>query len=221
MDIINITCGEIQSSVGFLYVILPVLLNHTNNPDCEQSWYLQDGRLIADPSEPQTLSDPATAVKSDRLVTSHCVNLKYEIICDSTETPVSHVTAYRVRNETAVTPNSEIQTPVGFLYVILPVLLNHTNNPDCEQSWYLQSHFSHVTAYRVRNQTAATPNSDDLNEAYSDQLWWLLAVFIIIFLAFLCFLLRERIFRTLMKVRSDDPQAVQESEQLNAPEPEV
>ncbi|RXN10303.1 hypothetical protein ROHU_030881 [Labeo rohita] len=59
----------------------------------------------------------------------------------------------------------EIQSSVGFLYVILPVILNHTNNPDYEQSWYLQTHFSHVTAYRVRNQTAVTPNSDDLNEA--------------------------------------------------------
>ncbi|RXN35065.1 GTPase IMAP family member 8-like protein [Labeo rohita] len=99
--------SEIQTPVGFLYEILPVLLNHTNNPDCEQSWYLQDKRLIADPSEPQRMIDPATAVKSDRLVTSHCVNLNHEIICDSTRTPVSRVTAYRVRNQTAVTPNSD------------------------------------------------------------------------------------------------------------------
>ncbi len=37
MDI-NITCAEIQSTVGFLFVILPLILNYTNNPDCEQSW---------------------------------------------------------------------------------------------------------------------------------------------------------------------------------------
>ncbi|KAI2646370.1 ATP synthase gamma chain [Labeo rohita] len=134
MDIINITCGEIQTPVGFLYVILPVLLNHTNNPNCEQSWHSEDERLIVDPSDPQRKIDPVISVSSDRLVTSHCVNLKHEIRCDSTD---------------------------GF-------------------------HFSHVTAFRVRNQTAATPNSDQL---------WLLAVFIIImFLAFLCFLLRKRIF---------------------------
>ncbi|RXN38617.1 hypothetical protein ROHU_000968 [Labeo rohita] len=106
MDI-NITCGEIQSSVGFLYVILPVILNHTNNPDCEQSWYFQDGRLIADPSDPQRMIDPAISVSSDRLVTSHCVNLNYQIICDSADgSHFSHGIMFRVRNETAVTPNS-------------------------------------------------------------------------------------------------------------------
>ncbi|RXN16544.1 hypothetical protein ROHU_008309 [Labeo rohita] len=98
---------------------------------------------------------------------------------------------------------AEIQTPVGFLYVILPVLLNHTNNPDCEQSWYLQPHFSHVTAFRVRNQTAVTPNSDDLNEVspdlqHSDQLWWISALLIVVFLlGLICFLLRRRILRNL------------------------
>ncbi|KAL0199413.1 hypothetical protein M9458_007953, partial [Cirrhinus mrigala] len=62
-----------------------IYLNQTLNPDCEKSWYLQDGRVIADPSDPQTLIDPATAVKSDRLFTSRCVNLNHEIICDSTD----------------------------------------------------------------------------------------------------------------------------------------
>ncbi|KAF4116558.1 hypothetical protein G5714_004047 [Onychostoma macrolepis] len=171
MDIINVSCAEIQTSAGFLYVILPVLLNQTNSPDCEQSWLSEDGRLIADPVNPQTLIDPVISVSSDRLVTSHCVNLNHEIICDSTD---------------------------GL-------------------------HFSHVTAFRARNQTAVTPNSDDLNQVtlqLSDQLWWLLAVFFIL-LVFLCFFLRKRIFRTMMKVRSDDPHAVQESEQLKAPEIEV
>ncbi|KAK2917120.1 hypothetical protein Q8A67_001494 [Cirrhinus molitorella] len=169
---INITCAEIQSNVGFVYVVLPVIMNNTNNPDCEQSWHLQDGRLIADPSDPQRLIDPVISVSSDRLVTSRCVNLNYQIICDSAD----------------------------------------------------GSHFSHEIMFRVRNETAATPISDVLNEAspqHSDQLWWLLAVFIIIALAFFCFLLRKRILRTLMKVRSDDPHAVQESEQLKAPEIKV
>ncbi|RXN38615.1 hypothetical protein ROHU_000966 [Labeo rohita] len=164
MDIINITCGEIQSSVGFLYVILPVLLNHTNNPDCDQSWL--------------------------------------------SEFHFSHVTAYRVRNQTAATPNSdlqnevslqhsEIQTPVGFLYLILPVILNHISNPDCEQSWYLQDGrliadpsdpqrmidpVISVSSDRLftsrcvnlnhqiilRNQTAVTPNSDLQNAVTPD-----------------------------------------------------
>ncbi|KAK9978913.1 hypothetical protein ABG768_020649 [Culter alburnus] len=83
MDIINMTCGQIQSSVGFVFVILPVILNQTlNDPDCEQSWYTEDGRLIADPSIPHKLMYPVTAVSSDRLVTSYCVNLNHEIICD-------------------------------------------------------------------------------------------------------------------------------------------
>ncbi|KAF4116559.1 hypothetical protein G5714_004048 [Onychostoma macrolepis] len=107
MHIINVTCAEIQTPAGFVYVILPVLLNHTNNPDCEQSWYLQDGRLIADPANPQALIDPVISVSSDRLVTSHCVNLNHEIICDSPDgLHFSRVTAFRAKNETAATPNS-------------------------------------------------------------------------------------------------------------------
>ncbi|KAL1279281.1 hypothetical protein QQF64_025954 [Cirrhinus molitorella] len=98
---------EIQTAVGFVYVILPVILNQTNNPDCEQSWFSEDG-LIADPSDPQRLSDPAISVSSDRLVTSLCVNLNYEIICDSADGHhFSREIMFRVRNETAVTSNSD------------------------------------------------------------------------------------------------------------------
>ncbi|KTG32773.1 hypothetical protein cypCar_00016810 [Cyprinus carpio] len=58
--------------------------------------------------------------------------------------------------------------------------------------------------FRVWNETAVTQNSDDLNEVTpdlqrSDQLWWLVALFIIIVLAFLCFLLRKSIFRCFQK----------------------
>ncbi|KAL1279293.1 hypothetical protein QQF64_025966 [Cirrhinus molitorella] len=107
MDIINITCAEIQTPVGFVYVVLPVIMNHTNNPDCEQSWHLEDGSLIVDPSDPQRLIDPVISVSSDRLVTSLCVNLNYQIICDSADGSFSHEIKFRVRNETAVTPNSD------------------------------------------------------------------------------------------------------------------
>ncbi|RXN38614.1 hypothetical protein ROHU_000965 [Labeo rohita] len=139
----------------------------------------------------------------------------------------------------------EIQSSVGFLYVILPVILNHTNNPDCEQSWHSEAHFSHVTAYRVRNQTAVTPNSDlqqvtpDLQ--HSDHFWWLLAVFIIalLIIILICLMKRKRIFRCFqrlifqrddddsenrdpeaavqMKLRSDAPDSLNQSdsEQLN------
>ncbi|RXN37395.1 hypothetical protein ROHU_002106 [Labeo rohita] len=110
MDIINITCAEIQTPVGFLYVILPVIINQTNNPDCEQSWFSEDGRLIADPSDPQNLIDPATAVKSDRLFTSHCVNMKHEIICDSPDgSHYSYKIMFRVTNETNI--SGPTQTP--------------------------------------------------------------------------------------------------------------
>ncbi|RXN32342.1 hypothetical protein ROHU_016242 [Labeo rohita] len=108
IDIVNITCAEIQTPVGFLYLILPLVLNHTNNPDCEQGWFSEDKFKIADPSDPQTLIDPAMAIKSDCLFTSRCVNLDHEIICDSTGAHFSHVTAYRVRNQTAATPNSDL-----------------------------------------------------------------------------------------------------------------
>ncbi|XP_050960813.1 uncharacterized protein LOC127162064 isoform X2 [Labeo rohita] len=111
MDIINVLCAEIQTPVGFLYVILPVILNQSLSVDCEQSWYLQDGRLIADPSDPQRMIDPATAVKSDRLFTSYCVNLNHQIICDST-THFSREIMFRVRNQTAVTPNSDVVNEV-------------------------------------------------------------------------------------------------------------
>lgn len=39
MDMVNITCEVIQTAVGFVYVILPVILNQTRKRDCEQSWY--------------------------------------------------------------------------------------------------------------------------------------------------------------------------------------
>ncbi|RXN38612.1 hypothetical protein ROHU_000963 [Labeo rohita] len=105
---------------------------------------------------------------------------------------------FRVRNQTAVTPNSEIQTDSGFEFNLPSDSLNQTLNPDCEQSWYLQSHFSREIMFRVRNQTAVTPNSDDLNEAslqHSDLLWWFLAVSLIVLLVLMCFFLRKRIFR--------------------------
>ncbi|KAF4116551.1 hypothetical protein G5714_004040 [Onychostoma macrolepis] len=81
---ITVSCSEINTPAGFVYVILPVLLNQTDNPDCDQSWYSQDKRLIADPSDPQKLIAHVISVSSDRLVTSHCVNeLHHEIICHS------------------------------------------------------------------------------------------------------------------------------------------
>ncbi|XDV11296.1 hypothetical protein PO909_000267 [Leuciscus waleckii] len=83
MSNISVCCGEIESAVGFVYVILHVILNHTLNEDCEQSWYSEDRRLIADPSDPETLSDPVISVSSDRLVTSRCVNVLHEILCDA------------------------------------------------------------------------------------------------------------------------------------------
>ncbi|KAK2917164.1 hypothetical protein Q8A67_001538 [Cirrhinus molitorella] len=93
----SVTCAEIQTPLGFLYVVLPVIMNHTNNPDCEQSWYLEDGHLIADPSDPQALSHPAAAVKSDHLVTSLCVNLNHQIICHSADGFCRYKTVFRPR----------------------------------------------------------------------------------------------------------------------------
>ncbi|KAK9978794.1 hypothetical protein ABG768_020533 [Culter alburnus] len=143
-------CGEMQTSLGFLYVVSSVVFNQTLNPDCEQSWYSEDGLKIADPSVPETLIDPVISVSSDRLVTSRCVNLNHEIICDSVKS----------------------------------------------------IHYSHVTMFRVRNETAVTP--DVLDEVtpslqHSDQFWWLFALFIVIFIILMCFMLRKRIFRCFPK----------------------
>ncbi|RXN32346.1 hypothetical protein ROHU_016246 [Labeo rohita] len=239
---INMTCGEIESAGGFEHRVHADLLNHTNNPDCDQSWYSQDGRLIADPSDPQKLIDPVISVSSDRLVTSYCVDeLHHEIICHSDE--LRYDTTFRAFNDSisgstqtaesnhfwwllavfiialliiiliclmkrkrifrcfqrlifqrdsddsenrlyhlvsegyedvnvcvfltqaAAQLSSEIQTDSGFEFNLPSDSLNQTLNPDCEQSWYLQSHFSREIMFRVRNQTAVTPNSDDLNEA--------------------------------------------------------
>ncbi|XP_050960299.1 uncharacterized protein LOC127161613 isoform X1 [Labeo rohita] len=104
---ISVTCGEIQTDGGFEFNLPSDSLNQTLNPDCEQSWHSEDGRLIAVPSDPQRMIDPVISVSSDRLITSHCVNLKHEIICDSTGSPFSREIMFRVRNETAVTPNSD------------------------------------------------------------------------------------------------------------------
>ncbi len=43
---------------------------------------------------------------------------------------------------------AEIQTPAGFLYVILPVILNQADNPDCDQSW-----LSEVSVFLSSNYT--------------------------------------------------------------------
>ncbi|XP_067218409.1 uncharacterized protein [Chanodichthys erythropterus] len=108
MHNISVSCGEIESAVGFVFVILPVILNQTlNDPDCEQSWYTEDGHLLADPSDPHKLMYPVTSVSSDRLVTSYCVDeLHHEIQCHSKG--ITHETMFRMRNETAATPNSDV-----------------------------------------------------------------------------------------------------------------
>ncbi|RXN32340.1 hypothetical protein ROHU_016240 [Labeo rohita] len=85
---------------------------------------------------------------------------------------------------------AEIQTPVGFLYVILPVLINQTNNPDCEQSWFSES-YSHEIMFRVMNET----NIDGPTQTpESNQLLWIFALVIIVLLIMflICFLLRKR-----------------------------
>ncbi|KAL1250670.1 hypothetical protein QQF64_018466 [Cirrhinus molitorella] len=97
MDDINVTCAEIQSAVGFLYVIQSFILNQSLSADCEQSWYSQqDRRLIADPSNPQTLIDPATSVIIGISQYFSCVSLNHEIICNSADgSHFSHVTRFR------------------------------------------------------------------------------------------------------------------------------
>lgn len=84
MPDINVTCAEIQTADGFEFKLPSGLLKQTLNGDCEQSWSLKDGRLLADPSDPHRLLDPATSVSSDRLTMSQCVDeLHHEIICDA------------------------------------------------------------------------------------------------------------------------------------------
>ncbi|ROI28678.1 hypothetical protein DPX16_0261 [Anabarilius grahami] len=98
------------------------------------------------------------------------------------------------------------------------------NNP-------LKTHFSRESIFRVRNETAATLNSD--------QLWWILALFVIM-VVLICFILRKMIFRMVrvlkpesvlglsdpesdpesavqMKLRSDESDSLNhsESEQIN------
>lgn len=118
------TCAEIQTPVGFVFVILSVIMNQTNNPDCEQSWYLQDDRLIADPSDPQKLIAPVVSVSSDRLVTSHCVNLKHEIICDSADgSHSSHEIIFRVRNETSISESTLTPESHQLLWLLAVVII--------------------------------------------------------------------------------------------------
>ncbi|XP_051745506.1 uncharacterized protein LOC127510041 isoform X11 [Ctenopharyngodon idella] len=128
MSNISVSCGQIQSSVGFVYVILPVILNQTlSDPDCEQSWYTEDGRLIADPSDPHKLMYPVTSVSSDRLVTSDCVNLNHGIICDGSRFRME--TMFRVFNDTnssggsTQTPDSHQFWWISALLIIMVVLL--------------------------------------------------------------------------------------------------
>ncbi|KTG05825.1 hypothetical protein cypCar_00042380, partial [Cyprinus carpio] len=104
---VNVTCAEIQIRDGFEFRVPADRFTLFHQSDCEPLWYSQDDRLIADPSDPQTLIDPVISVSSDRLVTSHCVNeLRHEIRCDASGFRLD--TIFRVRNETAATPNSGV-----------------------------------------------------------------------------------------------------------------
>ncbi|XP_051741933.1 uncharacterized protein LOC127508204 isoform X2 [Ctenopharyngodon idella] len=107
MKNVSKTCGEIQTDDGFEYRLQA--LNQTLSGDCEHSWYSEDGRLLADPSNPHRLMYPVTSVSSDRLVTSYCVDeLRYEIQCHSKR--ITHETMFRVFNDTNSSGGST-QTP--------------------------------------------------------------------------------------------------------------
>ncbi|KAK2917119.1 hypothetical protein Q8A67_001493 [Cirrhinus molitorella] len=197
---ISVSCAEIQTVVGFVYVILPVILNHTNNPDCEQSWFSEDGSLIADPSDPQRLIDPVISVSSDHLVTSRCVNLNHEIICDSAD-GFRYQTIFRVFNGTDSIIGST-QTPESnqlwwfsvLIFVVLAVLcfLLRKMIFRCFQGIFQRS----------GPENSKASNCSDSKLRCSE-----------------CSI--SPALRIQMKVRSDDPHAVQESEQLKAPEIKV
>ncbi|KAK9978924.1 hypothetical protein ABG768_020660 [Culter alburnus] len=142
MNRIHKFCGEIQTAGGFEYKLPSDILKQTLNGDCEQSWYSKDGHLLADPSDPHTLSDPVISVSSDRLVTSHCVDqLHHGIECDINGSYYRHQTRFRAfsfeKNIADISVScGEIQTDEGFEYRLQSNLLNQTVNGDCDQSWY-------------------------------------------------------------------------------------
>ncbi|XP_051988759.1 uncharacterized protein LOC127648220 [Xyrauchen texanus] len=125
---INVTCGQIETAVGFVYMVSSVILNQTQNPDCDQSWYSQDGVVIAVPSY-NRWEDPVTNVRSDRIITDHCVQkLLHEIDCPASG--LTHRTTYRVWNETTEALNTELNettvTPTDqlfWIFGVLPVLV--------------------------------------------------------------------------------------------------
>ncbi|KAK2917159.1 hypothetical protein Q8A67_001533 [Cirrhinus molitorella] len=100
----NVTCAEIQISDGFEYRVPADRFTLFQQFDCESLWFSQDNRLLADPVS-QKLMDPVISVSSDRLLTSRCVDeLRHQIHCDTSAFTLD--TIFRVRNGTAVTPNS-------------------------------------------------------------------------------------------------------------------
>ncbi|RXN32339.1 hypothetical protein ROHU_003879 [Labeo rohita] len=88
----------------------------------------------------------------------------------------------------------EIQTPVGFLYVILPVLINQTNNPDCKQSGLSQSHYSHEIMFRVMNETniSGLMQTPEVQPKFNQLLCLFAPVIIALPMFLICFLLRKR-----------------------------
>ncbi|KAI2666827.1 NAD kinase [Labeo rohita] len=101
---VNVTCAEIQISDGFEFRVPADRFTHFHQSDCEQLWYSQDGRLMALPENPHRLIDPVISVTSDRLVTSRCVD---ELL----------------RNQTAVTPNSDQWWCLFALFIIILILI--------------------------------------------------------------------------------------------------
>ncbi|ROL52826.1 hypothetical protein DPX16_0422 [Anabarilius grahami] len=120
---------------------------------------------------------------------------------------------------------AEIQTEDGFEFRVSSDRFTQFSEFECEQLWYS----------KLRMDTMFRDVLDEVTPSLqlSDQLWWLFALFVIIFIIFICFMLRKRIFRgkrgsfvsvrmiqnsDLVKVVSDDPRSLQESETVRCPD---
>lgn len=121
MQNISKVCADIQTECGYEYRVREDLLELIHNPDCDQSWFTKDGRLLADPSDPHKRMPPAVSVRPEQLCTSFCVEeIHHEIDCHYSR--LKHQTLFRVFNVTEPISGSTAESH-DLWWILAPILV--------------------------------------------------------------------------------------------------
>ncbi|XP_016114677.1 uncharacterized protein [Sinocyclocheilus grahami] len=193
MESINVMCAEIQITDGFEFRVPADRFTLFQQSDCESVFQ----------SSNYTIIHTRRPTRRDRH--THTDGFEFRV-------PADRFTLFQQSDCEPLWYSQDgrlIAHPANPLKLIAPVIsvssdrlvTSHCVNELRHRIYCDASGFSLDTIFRARNETAATPDSEVLNEVtpdlqHSDQLWWISALLIVILLLVLiCFLLRKRIFR--------------------------